>query len=188
MKILIAVVMIAITAGVALGQTATFEMTPAVYKERLNKALQSDGGDPIRSCQTNRNTQICVFGDRAFQRSVAAMKEVNLLNGRFDLRTRLLIETSGSRVSGIRLTGSREEMANMMAFVSLFMNALMVLDPSITADDTRREVETFGLMRGDAAPDIGRERVEIRSYGAITCNSVPSQISTQVRCDMVPRS
>lgn len=188
MKSLVAAALLAASAGGALAQTATFDMTPDAFKERLNRALRADGGDPIRSCQTARNVQTCTFGDRAFQQSVAAMKEMNLLNGRFDLRTRLLIETSGGKVAGIRLTGSREEMANMMAFVSLFINALMTMDPRITADDTKREADTFGLMRGDAAPDIGRERVDIRPYAAITCLNQPSRISMRVQCDLAPRS
>ena len=186
-----AVLMAAWTTG-ALAQGVppkpTFDMTADTFKASLNRVVRADGGDPIRSCRPARSIQVCTFGDAAYQRSVAAFKQLDMMNGRFEQKTKLELTTSGGKLAEFRVMGERSDMPNMLGFIGLTMNALMVLDPKLAADDTKEQVEKFDLMRGDAAPDIGRERMDIRPYAMVTCNQWPSRQTLRMECVFTPRS
>jgi len=174
-----------------------FDFTPDVFKDKLNSAIRSNTTDAadldastVNTCKSKKNIVTCSFNDRAFKKSISTMKELNLINGRFDLDLTLNMTVANGNVSKIVLTGSRADMSNLMTFYGTVIDIMQVFDPKVvdTDDKLLKLSGKLGLMRGDDAKDIGEFRVEITPYAAVRCLAVPSQISTRVACDWVPRS
>jgi len=79
---------------------------------------------------------------------------------------------------------------NLMQFVSTVVNVMQIFDPQVGHEngEMMKITSELGLMRGDAADDVGKVRTMIKPYAEIDCLTKKSDISTRVECRFVPRS
>lgn len=149
----------------------------------------ADGADPIKRCSNKGEVQICEFGDKAYQQSVTAFKELNLMNGRHTQHVLLIMRTEKGKLSRITIGGTRKDLPNLMVFMGYVANAMMAIEGKRDVDKTltvlREELE---IARGDDSPSIGQPLSTIQSWGEVTCSSKPSYESMLVACGIVPRS
>ncbi|MDX2205830.1 MAG: hypothetical protein NW223_23975 [Hyphomicrobiaceae bacterium] len=177
--------LLALPPAVAWGQA--FDFTPAQFQERFNRQLKADEGDLLRACRPEKAAIACTFEDAKFQRSVQAFKELNLVNGRFELKSRVLIEQAGGKVATIAITGDRSSPMGLFHFAGQMGSLMRSFDPALTSQQAAAKVSELGVMRGDADRTIGTPKLAIENYAAIECTSWPSSRSTSVGCVFRPR-
>ena len=178
--------MILITASSA-AFSQTFDFSADKFRERLNARIGTDSGGRLKSCQTSTSALKCVFDDKSYQQSVAAFKELDLANGRFDLKQVMEIITKGDKVQKITLTGSRSDPMNLFHFVGTVGSILGIFEPEMGSKSAAELVFELGLMRGDDDPTIGRQKTLFRKVVAVDCNQYPSAASLKVECVFGPR-
>ncbi len=164
-----------------------FDFTPAQFQERFNQQLKADEGDMLRACRPEKAAIACTFDDAKFQRSVQAFKDLNLANGRFELKSRVLVEHARGKVTTIAVTGDRSSPMGLFHFVGQVGSLMRSFDPVLTSQQAAAKVSELGVMRGDADRTIGTPKLAIESYAAIECTSWPSSRSTTVECVFRPR-
>jgi len=165
----------------------TFDFSADTFRTRLNARIVEDGGGQLKGCQKSRSSVKCTFDDKVFQQSVGMFKQLDLANGRFNLKQALEIAIKGDRVEKITLTGSRGDPMNLLAFSGTFGSVLGVFEPDLDAQSAANLVLELGLMRGDDAPTIGRQRTLFRKSVAVDCNQYPSAVSLKIECVFGPR-
>ena len=171
--------------GLARAQTLSF--TAAEFQSRLNKALTEDNGDTIKACKRTGTDFLCTFNDAGFQKSVAAFKELNIANGRFSLKEKMVISTTAGRVAIITYSGDRGDPMNMFHTIGQIGGVLKALNPSIADDDVLRLLNQLGLMRGDSDATIGTPKEAIEAFAEIRCNNQRSASSMTFGCAFIPR-
>lgn len=190
-----ALVGLAMGAGQAHAQV--FDQSFEQFRAALDRKIRDDTTDKSASdwsttkqCRKAGNVYTCSFNDKGFQSSLAEFKKLNLMNGKFTLKMTLTVETSGGRVSKVRLNGDRGDPVNLLQFSSTATNIMQLFEPGIVDGEGKSLalVKELGLMRGDADPTTGQPVVVIKPYAAIACLMVPSTIATGQACEWVPRS
>lgn len=175
----------------------TFDFTFEQFRAALDQKIRDDIADKsrpdfstTRTCKKIKTTYTCTFNDAGFQSAVAILKKLDLMNGRFTLRLGLTVETEGGRVSAIKLIGSRADPVNLLQWNGTVLNVVQTFDPKATEREGSSLAlsNELGLMRGDAAPNIGEPVVTIKPYALIRCLSVPSEVTMGVGCIFEPRS
>ena len=175
-----------VTSGAA-GSAQSFDFSAAELISKFDLQLKADGGDVTKECKkTGRDTK-CTFVDAGFQKSVAALKKLDLANGRFDLKASLLVSEEKGKVFLIIVTGNRGDPMNLFHFIGQFGSLLMAINPKLSTDEYTKEVSTLGLMRGDAAPDIGEPKTDILDFAEIQCNNQHTKKSSSIGCVLRPR-
>ena len=190
-----ALVELAMSAGQVHAQV--FDQSFEQFRTTLDRSIRDDTLDKsqadwstTKQCRKARNTYTCSFNDEGFQGTIAGLKKLDVLNGRFTLKMMLTVETAGGKVSKVRLNGDRGDPVNLLQFSSTAANIMQLFEPGIVDGDGKSLalVKDLGLMRGDADPTIGQPIVTIKPYAAITCLAVLSSITTGQACEWVPRS
>jgi hypothetical protein len=171
----------------------SFSFSQKEFVEKFNAALKVDTspGQPpsfIKSCKkTKGGDTICLFDDATFKSSVNAFKEINVMNGNFELKSRILFSESSGKVSLVLLEGDRSDPSNLAMFIGYLGSAIRAMDPKATDDSIQKSLLTLEVMRGDSAPDIGHPIDDIEDYADVRCNTQPSSVSTKVACAFIPR-
>jgi hypothetical protein len=173
----------------------TFDLSLDQLRAKLDAAIRDDTGDKskpdfstIRSCRVGKTQAVCSFHDAGYQSSIAEFKRLNLVNGHFDLKMRLVVGLSNGKVSSVELDGDRGDPANLFEFNGSVIDLMRVWDPDAGRADPMKVADTLGTMRGNDAQDIGKKRTDIEDYAEIDCLTVPSDESTKVACLFTPRS
>jgi hypothetical protein len=188
---ILSTVLVALVIAVGCSHAATaqtFDFTHAQFIDKFNAQLIRDGGDTTKTCKNNGHDTTCVFNDSRFQKSVAEFKKLNLANGGFTLKEKLIVSEANGKVSLIIIEGDRDEPMNLFHFVGQLGSALYTLSPSLTADEMTKEILSLGVMRGDDDPSIGQAKMDILDSVAIKCNNQKSNVTTKIGCALVPRS
>jgi hypothetical protein len=181
----------------ARSETPTFSFTPDEFHKALDSRIREDTTDKtrpdwstVKACRKTGSNYVCTFNDAGFQSMVAEFKKMDLANGRFNLKLRLTMETANGKVSRIILEGDRGDPMNLMQWAGTVVNAMQTFDPDTGKGDGQMLAisKELGLMRGDVADDIGEPTTTIKPYAVIGCLSAPSQVSTRVTCQFIPRS
>ncbi len=166
----------------------TFNFTPEQFRQRYNDQLKSDNGDLIKGCAKAANDVSCNFNNTNFQKSVQGFKQLDLINGQFELKENLLLSTDGQKVKTVIISGSRQDPMNLFHFVGQLGSLILTLNPELTQDEVVSMIaKKLGIMRGDDDPTIGHPIVEITKRFAATCNNQLSSVSTKVGCVFEPR-
>lgn len=172
-----------------------WSMSVSNYAMILNRVILKDtrgvhSADMQQCKKTAPDEYICGFRDTAFNNSVADFKSRNLMNGSFTQQLGIAINTKHGKLSRIQLFGTREDPANMFAFLGTIFDIIQTFDPSVGSvdGDLKRVGDELGLMRGDSAADIGKPRVMIEDWGAVNCLSQPSTETMHETCVVEPRS
>lgn len=137
----------------------TFQFNAAELIKNFDAKLRRDGGDVTSKCQKYGKDTECTFSDIGFKKSVAAMKSLDIANGHFFLKERLLITEVEGKVSTIIIGGDRGDPMNLFHFIGQFADLLMTLDPNATSESASDDVRKLGLMRGDSDPTIGEPQI-----------------------------
>ena len=166
----------------------SFTFTADEFLKRFNAELAKDEIDTTRSCRQSRSDVECTFNDERFQGGLKALKQLNLANGRFFQKKKLLITLEGKKVVMIILSGDRSDPINLFHYIASVGAAIRAIDPSVSDDGVKTTIAGLGLMRGDSDKTIGSPVDQIEDYGAIKCNNQHSRVSTKVGCVFVPRS
>lgn len=191
------VVMSLVTSLRARAETPTFNFTPDQFRKALDDRIREDTTDKtrpdwstVKTCHKSRTGYACAFNDAGFQSTITEFKKMDLANGRFSLKLSLTMEAAEGKVSRITLDGDRGDPVNLMQWAGTVVNIMQTFDPNTGKGDGQMGAvaKELGLMRGDAADDIGQPTTTIKPYAVIGCLSVPSQVSTHVRCEFIPRS
>ena len=191
MKTLVRVAMVALTflASSKLPSSGqTFKFKSDELRKRYNDQLKSDNGDLIKKCTKTEDEVACSVDDTGFQKSVQAFKQLDLANGKFELKESLILSMSGSKVKVIIISGSREDPMNLFHFVGQLGSLFITLNSELTQDEvTSLLKDKLGIMRGDDDPTIGKPMLEITKTFAATCNNQLSSVSTKIGCVFEPR-
>jgi hypothetical protein len=166
----------------------TFDFTHAQFIDKLNAQLRQDGGDTTKTCKNNGRDTTCIFNDAHFQQSVVEFKKLNLANGGFTLKEKLIVSETNGKVSLIIIEGDRAEPINLFHFVGQLGSSLSTLNPSLSTDDMTKEMLSLGVMRGDDDTSIGHPKMDILDSVQVTCNNQKSSVTTKIGCALVPRS
>jgi hypothetical protein len=165
-----------------------FERTFSQLRDGYNEQLRKDNGDPIESCKTQGTTVLCKFNDAGFNKSVAGFKALNLANGHFTSKTRLLASLSGGKVASVSILGDRADPMNLFYFAGQVGSLMHYLGPKLSDDEvTKMLTSKLGIMRGDSDSTIGEAQVEITDTFAVKCNSQDSHVTTAIGCIFTPR-
>lgn len=173
--------------GASNSEAQTFSFGPEELRSRFNAALAEDEMDTIRNCKRFGADLECSFTDQRYQAGVKAMKELNLANGRFEIKRTVLITTKGKTVETIIVSGDRSDPINLFHFIATVVALIRAISPTTSDDDVLKTVSSLGLMRGDSDPTIGRPIDQVESYAAIKCNNQGSKVSTAIGCVFNPR-
>jgi hypothetical protein len=132
----------------------------------------------------------CNFHDAGFQSTVANFKKLDILNGRFLLKLKLVVDTADGKVSRMTLSGDRGDPVNLVQFIGTVLNIMQTFDPKVGEQEgeSKKIADELGLMRGDDSDDIGKPRTAIEPYAEIDCLSQDSHVTTRVDCQFIPRS
>ena len=103
------------------------------------------------------------------------------------LKQALFLIPAKGKLERVRLVGDRSDPMNLFNFGGTVANVIRALDPSITSKEAVQLAFDLGIMRGDADPTIGEEKLTIKPKFAATCISQASTISTKIDCKFVPR-
>jgi hypothetical protein len=166
----------------------TFDFTHTQFIDKFNAQLRRDGGDTTKTCKNIGRDTTCIFNDSRFQQSVAEFKKLNLANGGFTLKEKLIISETNGKVSLIIIEGDRAEPINLFHFVGQLGSSLSTLNPSLIADGMTKEILSLGVMRGDDDPNIGQSKMDILDSVEVKCNNQRSGVTTKIGCALVPRS
>ena len=168
-------------------QAQTFPFSVAEFRDLFAKQTVRDNGDGIRSCTTKKASVVCTFHDRDFQKSVRAFKDMNLVNGRFDLKEKLELEVSDGKVSRILMHGDRSTPMGLFHVIGQVGALMRTLHPDLSNEDVTASLRELNLMRGDSDPTIGQPMVVDEPWASIHCLQQHSQRSTTISCAFVPR-
>jgi len=169
------------------GFAQTFDFTADTFRTRLNERIKTDGGGSLKSCSKSTSALRCTFDDEAYQQSVAAFKDLDLANGRFNLKQAMEITTKGGRVGNISLTGTRSDPMNLFHFIGTVGSILGAFEPEMDSKSAASLILELGLMRGDDDSTIGTQKTLFRKSVAVDCNQYPSTVSLKVECVFGPR-
>jgi hypothetical protein len=182
------ILIVAAHACIGTANAQTFDFTVAKLIDNFNNQLKLDGGDTIKTCKKSALDTICIFNDTSFQKSVTGFKKLNLANGTFSLKEKLLISEINGKVSMFLVEGDRGDPMSLFHFAGQLGSMLSALNPSLTTDDVTKEVLSLGVMRGDDDPSIGQPKIDILEFAEIRCNNQQSRVDTIIGCAFLPRS
>ena len=187
----LALALIVFCAGRA--QAQVFDMTVDQFKSTLNDRLMKDANDSdtgskslLTKCSKGGPMTECHFGDGAFKKSVAAMKEMNLANGKFTQQASLVIEPAGGKVKSVTLMGSKADPSNLFGFLGRAVDVIEVWDPDAVKSDAdfkrvTTDLDLMGIVDSDNNP-----KVEILNHVAVSCNH--DSDTNLMACKYEPRS
>ena len=172
------------------GQEAAFPLSPTEFRQRFNAVANKDGGDTIVNLKKEKGVYKAVLADVQFQKSVAAFKEMNLVNGKFVMQTEVNLRTNqAGNVTEIIVSSSRADPMNLIqGFVGTMGVVTKVLDPVLPQDQVTKLLTSLGLMRGDDDPTTGQITTQFSRGGSYGCLVRHSSVSVKVVCSVVPRS
>lgn len=174
-----------------------FNITFEEFKNALNREIQNDTpksfpkeANTINTCKKDKNGYVCNFHNAGFMESINSMKALNVINGRFSLKTFLVITIQKEKISRITIIGDRGDPVNWMQFLGYVLDIMEIFDPGITASDSdlHNITEELGLEHGDMADDIGKIHSYIANHEISKCITQDLHTTTQVACQFDPRS
>lgn len=168
--------------------TPTFSFSSDEFRTLYHKQLIKDGSAGLSSCSLNSNIYVCRFNEKDFKEAVSALKQLDLINGRFTQKTIVQVLISNGKAAGVILKGDRSDPANLFQFMGKAVSLAQALDSTLGDDDAAALTRELGLMRGDDDSTIGEEKTVIRPAFAASCNQFASSESTALRCEFAPRS
>lgn len=173
----------------------TFPFRSADFLQKLNVAIREDTPDgfpreanTVRGCQQTGDTIRCSFNEQGWRLSVAAWKQIGLINGRISPKSALTIVLEKGQVQSVTVEGDRADPVNLARFQGYVLDVLQAIAPvtvrgnAAVADVT----DKLGLTRGDAAADIGQPRLVAMEHLAVRCLAVPSTATTKTACAFLP--
>jgi hypothetical protein len=166
----------------------TFDETAIQLSRKISELDIKDGGSGLKKCEPVKSVLVCTFDDKGFQRTVKSFKELNLVNGRFTLKSALFLTPANGKVESVRLLGDRSDPMNLLHSVGSVASVVRALNPSIDNDKVQKILRDFHLNKGDSDPGITAPQTVIESGFAGTCQQALSKISTKIDCTFVPRS
>lgn len=171
------------------GLGTTFAFDAPGFREQYDARLRGDGDGGIADCAERGTSTVCRFDDAPFNRSVEAMRKLDLVRGSFTSKLGLSLIGRAGRVSAIVLTGDRGDPVNLFGFVGKAGSLIKTLELGI-AEGAVQDLLTagLGLTRGDDDPGIGAERTVVRGSFVARCRSAPSSQSTAMTCTFEPRA
>lgn len=168
---------------------ATFGFDAPTFRRMYDGHLRNDGDSGITDCGDSAGLCICKFDDASFKKSVDAFKKLDLANGQFRSKLRLVIASQNGRVSKIVVSGDRADPMNLFGYIGKVGSLLKTLEPEMS-DQAQQSLLTsdLGLMRGDDDPTIGSEKLVIRNGYVARCRQSALSESTATICAFEPRS
>ena len=167
----------------------TFDFDDVGFESKLNARAEKDQAAALTKCVSQRQLVICRFDSAPFDKAVAALKELDLLNGKFRDKAVLKMHLVGGKVSQIDLDSERSDPANLFQLISKIDTLVLALDPSVSEDDASNVASRdLGLMRGDNDHTIGQEKTVIKHAFAASCIQFLSSESMRIHCEFLPRS
>ena len=167
----------------AFAQTFAFSASDIIAK--YNAEQKKEEADTLTSCKKVGDDTICRYTSDAFNKAVVALKSLNLVNGNFTDRGKVIFTEEKEKVSLIILLGDRSDPANISQTIGIISGMLTVL--GMTDQGYKTLLPELGLRRGDDNPSIGQPTVTIENYALITCNNQRSDVSTTFGCVLAPR-
>ena len=174
-----------------------FELTFDQFRKALDQRIQDDTTDKsggslstTKECEKSGNVYNCIFNDKGFQKSVAAFKKIDMINGAFTLKMLLSVEITDGKVSQIRLGGVKDDPANLFQYTATVTNVMQLFDPKIVDGEgnSLALMNELGIMRGDGDPTTGSPLDVIKPYAGIRCLNVRTKIASTAVCQWRPRS
>jgi hypothetical protein len=113
-------------------QTRVIGMTFDDFRKALDGKIQDDttdktaAADTTAACTKKKDAYSCTFHDADFQRSVAAFEKLGILEGRFQLKTKMVVDPADGKVSRISVTGVRSDPVNLFQFYGTFVNIMQI--------------------------------------------------------------
>lgn len=196
-EIAIAVFLAFLTASSAQAQTPAIGMPFETFRKALDNKISEDATDKskadldtISSCRNVKNIYTCSFHDKGFQSIVSNFKKMDLMNGRFELKLKLVVETTDGKVSKITLSGNRSDPVNLLQYYGTVVNIMQISDPQVVQGEgeSKKLAEELGVMEGDDAQNIGKLHMTLKPYAQIDCLSQKSRVSMAVSCQFTPRT
>ncbi len=169
-------------------QTATFNMSAHELVARYDARLKQDGDSGLARCEVDGLVWTCQFDTASFKKSLAIFKQVDLLNGPFELKTSLKIYEHDGKVSRISIQGVRSDPVNLFIYMGQVLSLFKTLGPQRNDEEVDSMGKELGLMRGDSDPTIGIEKTVINSDFAVQCIQYDSSVSLMTQCVFDPRS
>ena len=199
MRVLVAILCVwtLTVSGTGHAHAQVFDLTFDQFRKAFDQKIRDDTLDKTQAdwsttkmCKKVSAIYTCAFSDKGFQSTVTEFKRLDVMNGKFNLKLTLTVETVNGRVSRVRLNGDRSDPVNLLQFASTVANVMQMFEPDIVEGEGKHLAlaKELGLMRGDADPTVGQPKVLIKPYAAVKCLVAPSAISVGEACEWVPRS
>lgn len=187
LAIALGLVSILSTATVAHADTeAAYSFTPQEFIANYNARAQH-GDDRLTGSKRAGNMVTLVMDDMYFQQGIQRAKELDLANGRYTMDIKIMMKVDkDDHVTSIGLTGTRNDMVNMMRTIGAISLTYDVLNPQSSRKDSDAFISTLGLMRGDNSPDGGAPITQLSKGGVFTCVNQAGNI--KFGCVIEPRS
>jgi hypothetical protein len=167
----------------------TWSFTIEQFKNEYNQQAVKDEGYTIKSIKYDEGSWLLTLNNTKFQKGVAEMKNLDLMNGKFTLETYILLTIEkNKKVKSIIISGDRSDPVNLSSLIDTVGTVIKVLNPAMSQDEVTSFLVSLGLMRGDDDPTIGEPITQLNKGGAFTCNNQLHDTSTVVGCWIVPRS
>jgi hypothetical protein len=166
-----------------------FPFTPTQFVARFNDRARINKLDIIRALRRVGSDFVSSMADTEFQNGIRQLKQLDLANGQFTYRVRIVLSTNAAGlVTKIIVTGVRSDPVNQFRTMGAVGAVYELLNPGVPQTEEDNFLVSLGLARGDDDPTIGEPQTNFSKGGAFTCNNRPSQVSEQIGCLIIPRS
>lgn len=157
--------------------------------ETFNAHLQKDANeDRIVSIKKIKGSADLILGDYYFKIGVAEFKKMDIVNGRLDMRIKILATLNAQGlVETITIRSTRADPLNLFRGMGVITNFYEILNPQASSKESAAFIASLGLMRGDDDPTTGQPIGQLSKGAAFTCNTQQSAISTIFGCVLSPR-
>lgn len=167
----------------------SFSFNPEQIMEMFNAHLQEDANeDRIVSIKKTKSDADLILGDYYFKIGLVELKKMDLVNGRLDMRIKILtpLDAKGF-VQTIIIRSTRGDPLNLFRGLGVITNFYQILNPQASGKESDAFIASLGLMRGDDDPTTGQPVSQLSKGAAFTCNTQQSAISTVFGCVISPR-